>query len=124
MLSITASARDALEGAFGAMNGGDPEALIGAYAGDGVVLVGTRADDWHESTAAIGEALRAEAGAVTADWDLRELDLGPGAAAVVGRMVFTLPGGVTLPVRATYAMRREQEGWRIVHSHLSVAHAV
>jgi hypothetical protein len=121
MTSTTLSARAALEAAFDAINRGDPEPLIGAYADEGAVLIGTGARDWHESTEAIAAALRAEAGVVTADWDLRELDLGAGGAAVVGRMVFALPGGVTIPARATYAMRREDDGWRIVHSHLSVA---
>ena len=42
---------------------------------------------------------------------------------VAGTMRLVLADGTVIPVRATYAMRRRPEGWRIVHSHLSVARA-
>jgi hypothetical protein len=110
-----------LESAFEAMNGGDPEPLIAAYATHDVVLIGTDEADWHERTDAIAAALRAEAGHVRADWDLRPVELGDDALLLVGRISFVLSDGTVIPARATHVLRREGTDWRIAHSHLSVA---
>jgi hypothetical protein len=123
-MHVTSTALGDLEATFEAFNRADPEPLIRAYADDDVILVGTDAHEWHERHDAIAEVLRAEAGAVTADYEMRELGLGPDAAVVVGRMVFALPDGTTIPARATYALRREDAGWRIVHTHLSTPRGV
>lgn len=123
MTSLTRTALEELEAAFEAFNAGDPERLIAAYDQDEVLLVGTDGHDWHDDPAAIATALRAEAGAVRADWDLRMLPAGDDRGVVAGTMRLVLADGTVIPVRATYAMRRRPEGWRIVHSHLSVARA-
>jgi hypothetical protein len=119
-MSTTPTVSSTLEAAFEAFNRGDPEPLIDAYAPRDVVLIGTDRQDWHEDPQAIAAAFRAEAGAVRADWDLRPVDLGEDAAALVGRVSFVLPDGAIIGSRATFVLRREGAGWRIAHSHLSV----
>ncbi len=118
-MPVTSTARSELEAAFEAFNGGDPEPQIAMYATEDVLLVGTDAEEWHESPETLAEALRAEGGLVTADHDLRELPAGPDAALVVGRMVFAMPDGTAIAARATYALRRDEGAWRIAHTHLS-----
>lgn len=111
-----------LDHAFEAFNQGDPEPLIDAYATRDVVLVGTRIGDVHRTPAAIASALRADRSSdVRVDWQLEPVDLADDAMLLFGRLSFVLPDGQIFPARASYVLRREGAGWRIAHSHLSIA---
>ena len=115
------SAAAILDSAFEAFNHGDPEPLIGAYATQDVVLIGTEKDNWYEQTQAIATALRADGGGeFRLDWNLRPVALDADAALLVGTLNFVLSDGAIFPTRATYVLRREDSAWRIAHSHISL----
>ena len=119
MPSATTTIPEPVQSAFEAFNAGDPEPLIALYADHDALVIGTD-DSYLQEPAAIARELRAEAGALRADWDLRAQPLGADGRLLTGRIAFALPDGSTLRARATYVLRSEGQDWRIAHSHLSL----
>jgi ketosteroid isomerase-like protein len=113
---------------YGAMSSGDPGAVEAFYSLDALgVFVGTdEAEFWTDSARHNADvrryfdgssgALRWEAGDAIARVDG---DLGW----TVDRPTLILPDGSTIRPRVTLVWRREDHGWRVVHSHASIGQA-
>jgi hypothetical protein len=84
-----------------------------------VLVIGTD-DSYLEEPTAIAAAFRSEAGNLRADWHLRAQPIGADGQLLTGRIAFVLPDGTILETRATYVLQRQNDDWRIVHSHLSI----
>lgn len=103
------------------LNRGDGEAAVRRFASAGELLViGTGSDEWLEDPDIVRDAFRQEAGTLHADFEqVKAYEEGPfGWVAARGRM--TLPDGEAVPVRWTLVLHRGSDGWKILHTHLSV----
>lgn len=104
---------------------GDADAVIELVAEDGVVFVGTDADDWwRDDLDALHAAIREQLG-TTEGFDMFDEDpvcYSDGDFAWFSdQPSIRLPDGAVVPMRQTGALRRLDGEWRIVLSHLSVA---
>lgn len=119
------SAEAAVRSMYEAIRAGDADTMLELVAEDGVVFVGTDADDWwRDDLDALHSAIREQL--ETADgFDI--LDEDPACyssgdfAWFSDRPSIRLPDGAVVSMRHTGALRRVDGEWRIVLSHLSVA---
>lgn len=110
---------------YEAIRRGDADAMIELVAEDGVVFVGTDADDWwRDDLDALHSAIREQL-ETTEGFDM--FDEGPVCyssgdfAWFSDQLSIRLPDGAVVPMRQTGALRRLDGEWRMVLSHLSVA---
>jgi ketosteroid isomerase-like protein len=103
------------------MSAGDVEGVAATLAGDaeafaiGTQRIGLGRDAWLESVH--------EMAAMGVQWEwttLRAWEAG-GAGLAAGEMTASVPGGPTLPMRATAFLVREGEGFGVFHMHFSWA---
>lgn len=110
---------------YEAIRVGDAESVVDLVAEDGVVFVGTDADDWWRNDPdALHAAIRAQLEAADG-FDITDADpvcYSDGDFAWFSdQLSIRLPDGTVVPMRQTGALRRLGSEWRIVLSHLSVA---
>lgn len=106
------------------MRTGDAESLIELIAEDGVIFVGTDAEEWwQEDLAALHAAFREQLEA-TGGFDIFDEDPVGYSDGDVGWFSdhgsLRLPDGTVVPMRQTGVLRRVDGEWRIVQSHASV----
>ena len=108
-----------------AVSRADVDSIVGAYlTGPGIVVVGTDGDGWVEGSDAIREAFTREAADYVIRADvLHAFEEGP-VGWVVGRLTLLFRDGTERTVRGTAAAYRDQDGWKMVTTHLSVPGAV
>ena len=119
----------AFEAFVAAFNSGDPAAFASAIVEDessfvvGTQRVASGRTEWLGNYQALvdgglvgpdGAGLSLEVG------DVRGFDEG-GAGWVFAWLAFVFPDGSRLPTRATVVVRKDGDGWRVRHAHLSVA---
>jgi hypothetical protein len=112
---------NALQAVLEDYNRGNPDPFANAYDTKDVVLIGTAEAEWLEDFAQISAGLRGDCGKFRAEWQLEPLPLGRDALLAVGKVQFVLDSGEIFQARCTMAIRITGEGWKIAHSHLSMA---
>ncbi len=110
------------------MRAGDGDAAAQLIAdGDGVLFVGTDADEWWNSTDAARGAFREQLEA-TGGFDIDPGDLRGYAEGDVGwfndQPTMRLPDGTVVPMRMTGVAQRSDSTWVVVQGHLSVAASI
>jgi hypothetical protein len=110
------------------MRAGDGDRAVQLIAdGDGVIFVGTDADEWWNSTSAARAALREQLEA-TGGFDIEPGDVRGYADGDVGwyddQPTMRLPDGTVVPMRLTGVARRSGDSWVVVQGHLSVAASI
>ena len=119
--------RDVYLRTFAAFATGDPtvyDALTSRE--EGVIMLGTDPDEWWEGFATViavlGEQLPAmrSTGMTLAPGDVRAYREGS-VGWVVDRPRIRMPNGSELPLRYTVIFHQEDDAWKIVHGHVSIA---
>lgn len=110
------------------MRAGDGDAAAQLIAdGEGVIFVGTDADEWWNSTDAARAAFREQLEA-TGGFDIEPGDPRGYAEGNVGwfddQPNMRLPDGTVVPMRMTGVVRRSDGTWVVVQGHLSVAASI
>jgi hypothetical protein len=90
----------------------------------GLVSIGTGPNEWFASFAEVEQALTSPSAASDAFPQPENREIEAYAEGTVGwgyvRSDLTLPSGVTLKIRQTFIVHLEDDGWKFVHSHVSV----
>jgi hypothetical protein len=110
------------------MRAGDGEAAGGLIAdGAGVLVIGTDADEWWDSSAVARQAMREQHEAAGA-FDIRAGGVRAQVRGDVGwfddRPTMRLPDGTEMVMRVSGVATRADGDWRIVQLHVSVAASV
>jgi ketosteroid isomerase-like protein len=116
--------RDAYLSFTDALSSGDQASLAGMFSRvPGVVEIGSDPDAWSEGYESITDRLTAVsreiAGTRIEPGDGRAFREGT-VAWLADRPTFTSPEGMKVSARITAVFHREDDGWKIVHSHLSM----
>jgi ketosteroid isomerase-like protein len=88
---------------------------------DCVLLIGSEPNDCHEGYEEIIRFYH-ETGAARLEIRVNKLKTYQegGFGWVIDQVIVKLPSGIEVPVRHTYLFHREDDGWKIVHAHISV----
>jgi SnoaL-like domain len=117
-----------VHGMYAAMRAGEGKAAAGMVAdGDGVLFVGTDADEWWDSTSVARAAFQAQMEA-TGGFDMVNMDPRGYREGDVGwfsdQPGMRFPDGTVMPMRLTGVVRLSDGAWRMVQGHLSLPAAV
>lgn len=99
------------------------EVVQGTYSRqEGVTLIGSEPKDWYEGYEAILHFYgSAEGNRLDLQVDVLKAYCEGDVGWSMDRVRLRLPNGVEVPIRHTRIFQREQDGWKIVHNHVSVA---
>ena len=88
---------------------------------DGVIVIGSEPNDRYEGYESIIHFYKA-ASAVVMEIEIEDLEAYYEGKFgwVVDNVLAKLPNGVEIPIRHTYIFNKENDGWKIVHAHISV----
>jgi hypothetical protein len=107
-----------------ALSAGDVPSLKKVFSrAPGTIEIGSAPDAWSEGHESIVDRLTAVsreiAGTTIEPGDVRAFQEGT-VAWLADRPVMTTPEGMRMSARVTAVFRREDDGWKIVQSHLSM----
>jgi hypothetical protein len=107
-----------------ALSSGDAASLWGTFSRvPGVIEIGSSPDAWSEGIESIINRLTAVsreiAGTSIEPGDVKAFQEGT-VAWLADRPILTSPEGMRVSARVTAVFRREDDGWKIVQSHLSM----
>lgn len=108
-----------------ALSSGDASSLLGTFSRvSGVIEIGSSPDAWSEGFESIINRLTAVsreiAGTSIEPGNVKAFQEGT-VAWLADRPILTSPEGMRVSARVTAVFRREDDGWKIVQSHLSMA---
>ena len=108
---------------YDAMATGDEAAITGLLSNaDGVLLIGTDPDEWLTDRPSMLTLLTAQAGTglKVRSGDIQAFEEGS-VGWVADRGAFILPDGSEVPFRMTAVFHKQDDDWKMIQSHASVA---
>jgi len=108
---------------YDAMATGDETAITGLLSSaDGVLLIGTDPDEWLTDRPSMLTLLTAQAGTglKVRSGDIQAFEEGS-VGWVADRGAFILPDGSEVPFRMTAVFHKQDDDWKMIQSHASVA---
>jgi hypothetical protein len=116
--------RDAYLRFIRALSSGDAPSLGGRFSRlPGVIEIGSDPDAWSEGYESVTDRLTAVSREIAETnietGDVKAFQEGT-VAWLADRPTLAPPGGIKVAARVTAVFRREEEGWKVVQSHLSM----